>query len=334
MRNYKIIGAFIALTVILSGCAQTEFDAMQVDSSASGWTTTHTISQFIATYASDKGDIFPVRPNSGTSNLFSVDTIPRGGSPIVITGTVVSEDVAGNIYKTMVIQDPATGDALKISIDAGSMTGIYPIGQSISIKCNGLAIGKYGDLLQLGIVFYNKDDLKPAKSGYEPGRIPYSLFMTLVKPNGLPEPNKVRVDTMTIADIKSSPIPRSLHSKIVCIKNVKFNGYGEVEFNYMKLSTAQAFFGLPKPTYTGVPVSREIEDAAGNKIYISTSEFSKFASKPLPSSTYVGNVTAIIGWFRDKEGTAQYPNPGGWQLTIRSLNDLGKGFEAYQTTIK
>lgn len=333
MKKYKKISAFIVLAALLIGCNKVEFDDMKTDISKCP-PATHTISQFMAAYASDKGDIFPVRTNSGTSNLFSVDTIPQAGNPIIITGRVISEDIAGNIYKNIIIQDTITGDALKMSVDVGSLTGVFPLGQLISIKCNGLAIGKYGDSYQLGIVYYNKDDLKPAKSGYEPGRIPYSLFSTIAKAYGMPEPNKVKVDTMTIADIKSSLVPRSLHSRIVCIKNVKFNGYGEVEFKNIKLSNTQLFFGLPKPTFTGVPVSREIEDANGNKIFISTSEFSKFASKPLPNSNLSGNVTAIIGWFRDQEGTTTFPKPGGWQLTIRSLNDLGKGFETYQATIK
>lgn len=328
MKNNKIIVAFIALSTLLTSCNKTEYADLKL-SYSSKWTTTHTISQFIATYASEKGDIFPVRPNSGLANLFSVDTIPSKGDSIVISGTVISEDVAGNIYKNIVIQDPLTGDALKMSVDVGSLTGLYPIGQTISIKCNGLAIGKYGDSYQLGIVFYNKDDLKPAKSGYEPGRIPYSLFSTIVQANGMPKPQIVHIDTMTIAQIKSFPTPRSLHARLVCIRDVKFNGYGEIEFNYGKLTAAQSYFGLPKPKFTGVPISRELEDANGGKIYVSTSEFSAFASKPLPSSSIVGDVTVIVGWYRDKEGTTQFPNPGGWQLTLRSLSDLGKGFEAY-----
>jgi len=319
MKNYKIIGAFIALTAMLSSCAQTEFDAMQMENPVK-WTTTHSISQFIAAYASDKGDAFPVRPNSGTANLYSADTIPRSGAPIVITGRVVSEDVAGNIYKNVVIQDTITGDAIKMSVDAGSMSGIYPIGQLISMKCNGLVIGKYAELLQLGILYYNNDtDTK--KQGYEPGRIPYSFLSTIVQAYGLPQPNKIKVDTMTIAQITASN--KSVHSRLVCIKNAYFTGNEKGT----PLATAAKIFA-PSTNGIGYPQSRDITDGTGT-VAIATSEYAKFAKQALPASTYKGNITAIVGWYHDKSGYV-----GSWQLTIRSLDDLGKGFEEFRATVK
>lgn len=320
MRNLKFLFASI-IAIGLSSCMQTEFDNMELKNDKK-WTTTHTIAEFIAEYATTVGDL-PVRPNSGTANLFSVDTIPRNGDSIVISGVIVSADVEGNVYKNFVIQDTITGDALKVSVDVGSISGILPVGQFISIRCNGLAIGKYGDLLQLGIVYYNIDnDQKKLKEGNEIGRIPYSLFKFKSQIIGLPKPQSIRVDTMTIAQIKASN--KSVHSKLVCIKNVRFNGYGEVNFTYKQLSNTEKFFGLPKPTITGVPISRELQDDNGNKIFVSTSEYARFANKPLPNIDEKGNITVLVGWYRDKD-----TNIGNWQLNIRSLDDLGKGFEAY-----
>jgi hypothetical protein len=316
MKNKKIIGAFIALTAILTSCNQTEFDAPKMENQAK-WTPTHTISDFIKTYASVSGDIFPVRPNSGTANLYSVDTIPMNGDSIVISGRVVSEDIEGNIYKNMVIQDPITGDALKISADAGSLSGIFPIGQIISIKCNGLAIGKYAELYQLGVVYYNVDP-KSEKTGYEPGRIPYSYFATVVQAVGLPEPNKIRVDTMTIAQVLSST--KTIHSKLICIKNAYFTG--KEKGATIPLEANKIF--APSTSGVGYPQSRDITDGTGT-IAIATSEYSQFAKKKLPADTYKGDITAIVGWYHDKASYA-----GSWQLTLRSLNDLGKGFEAYR----
>ena len=110
------------------------------------------------------------------------------------------------------------------------------------------------------------------------------------------------------------------------IKNVKFNGYGEVNFTYKSLSDTEKFFGLPKPNIVGVPISREIEDKNGNKIFVSTSEYARFANKPLPKDNEFGDITVIIGWYRDKA-----INPGNWQLNMRSIEDLGKGFEPYHS---
>jgi hypothetical protein len=310
----------IPLLVAFTACNQMEFEPMDTDANESHFTITHTISEFIAAYASEAGDVFPVRTNSGTAKIFSVDTIPMLGDSIVISGIVVSSDEDGNVYKNLVIQDPLTGAALKVSIDVSGLSAIYPVGQSISIRCNGLVIGKYADLYQLGIIYYN-DDTDTRKKGYEPGRIPYPIFKANVRMTGAPQSSLIKVDTMTIAQIKAST--RTIHSRIVCIKNAKFNGYGEVEFNYKKLLSSELYFGLPKPAIVGVPISREIEDPTG-KMYVSTSEYAKFAGKKLPVSTMSGNIKVIVGWYRDKEA-----NEGTWQLTLVTPKDLGKGFEAY-----
>ena len=326
MRNIKFLFASI-IAITLSACMQTEFDNIEL-SNDKKWTTTHTIAEFIAEFATTVGDL-PVRPNSGTANLFSVDTIPTIGDSIVISGVVISSDIEGNLYKNFIIQDTITGDALKVSVDVGSISGIMPVGQFVSIRCNGLAIGKYGDLLQLGTAYYNNDS-EAGKRGNEIGRIPYSLFKVKSQIIGLPKSQSIKVDTMTIDEIKASN--RSVHSKIVCIKNVKFNGYGEVGFfEYKKLNASELYFGLPKPPLqiTGVPISREIQDDNGNKIYVSTSEYSKFASKPLPNDNEYGNITVIVGWYRDNVTRA-----GNWQLNMRSIEDLGKGFESYHTRQK
>ena len=58
--------------------------------------------------------------------------------------------------------------------------------------------------------------------------------------------------------------------------------------------------------------------------YISTSEYAHFAETFIPKKGSVGTVTAILGWFHDKND-----NYGGkYQLTLRSLDDL-EGFEYY-----
>ena len=81
----------------------------------------------------------------------------------VIEGYVSSSDETGNIYKYIYIQDkpenPTQG--LTISVDAVSTYLNYPQGSKIYIKLKGLAVGKYGNFVQLG-----------AMSGTTFGRIP------------------------------------------------------------------------------------------------------------------------------------------------------------------
>lgn len=321
-KNNLIYMIVLSLVVFFVSC-DNSYDPIQKADGSNAWTATISISELLSQYGSVVGD-YPVRPNSGSAHLFSVDSIPATGPDIIIKGTVVSSDDAGNIYKYIVLQDPETGAALKISIDAGSLSAIMPIGQTIAIKCNGLAIGKYGDLFQLGIVYYN-NNTDANKKGYEIGRIPYSMFLAKTQIIGMPDMANVRVDTMTIAEIQAAG--RSVHSRLVCIQNASFNGYGEVNFTYKKLDLSEMFYGRPKPSITGVPVTREIEDGTG-KMFIATSEYAGFAAKAIPDASYRGDITVIVGWYLDKVRSDDDGN--NWQLTLRSLDDIGAGFEGYK----
>lgn len=316
----------VLLLMFFSACNRTEFDALELKqlSDAERWQTTHTIQQLIDEFSTGESD-YPVRSNSGDKDLFRVDTIRNGGSSVVISGRVVSADVEGNIYKSLYIQEAGTAMGLKISINVSSSSAVFPIGQLIHIKCNGLVIGKYGDVFQLGSLYKNNDS-DTRKQGYEPGRIPYPILKEQVQLDGMPDASKIIVTDMTIVEIKASD--RSVHSKLVRIRNAHFTGYGQVNFNRVLLTSAQRYFGLPKPTITGVPIAREISDGTGT-INIATSEYAKFAVQPLPENTMKGDIIVIVGWYWDNVGSAQYPRVGSWQLTLRSLNDLGTGFEEY-----
>lgn len=67
---------------------------------------------------------------------------------IVIKGQVTTSDAEGNLYRTMYIQDSTAGIELKMG-----KTGLYNMykqGQWIYVKCQGLALGAYGRMVQLG----------------------------------------------------------------------------------------------------------------------------------------------------------------------------------------
>ncbi|MDD5185751.1 MAG: DUF5689 domain-containing protein, partial [Paludibacter sp.] len=143
MKNKKITGAFIALVALLSGCAQTEFNPISPDLlMGEKWVTTYTIGQLQTDFLKSSG-------------LFVADSI-GSANDIIINGIVTSSDNEGNIYKYIVVQEEgANGNAMKISIDAGSRSGIYPLGQRVSVRCNDLFIGRYAQGPQMGVYYYN-----------------------------------------------------------------------------------------------------------------------------------------------------------------------------------
>ena len=151
--------------------------------------------------------------------LFSINYVDTE-SDLYIRGRIITTDVSGNIYKYLVIQDTQTGDALKVSVDAGSLSGTLPMGQEIAIKCNGLALGRYADMVQLGVESFNDEKMR-----VEPGRVPYPYFSERMQLIGTPDVSKIVVDTITIKELLASD--STIHSKLVCIKNVHFTGLGD-----------------------------------------------------------------------------------------------------------
>ena len=290
---------------------------------------THSIDSLIKEFGSLKGDMFPVRTNSGDKGLFSVDTIPSVatyGSEIIIAGRVISDDSQGSFYKTLVIQDiKKPMYALKISVVASAIGGWYPLGSVVSIRCNGLALGKYADMFQLGISYFN-----PNNPGYEPGRMPLPMFQVRAKVHSLPEFDKIVIDTVTIAelntiknDLVQNDTTRAYHSRIVLIRDVYFTGQGwervQGVAKPVDLSEANKIFA-PTTNGIGYPQSRVISDGTDVAV-IATSEYARFCNVKLPPPSYKGNIIAIIAYYNDRYGnTPEGQNPV--QLTLRSLEDL------------
>ncbi len=246
--------------------------------------------------------------------LFSINKIETE-SDLYIRGRVVTTDESGNIYKYLVMQDTETGDALKVSIDAGSLSGAIPMGQEIVINCKGLVLGRYADMAQLGVDAFNDEKLR-----VEPGRIPYPYFMERMYYVGTPDVSKIIVREMTLAELNAGINDSTLYGQLVRIRNVHFTGLGD---EGEKLKEADKIFAPStfNGTYNvGYPQARQIADAKGNVAYISTSEYARFAEMRIPESDDWGDVVAIIGYYKDKADRA-----GELQLTIRTLADL-EGF--------
>ena len=67
----------------------------------------------------------------------------------IIGGQVISDDRAGNIYRSLYIQD-ATG-AIELKIGKSAMYNDYKLGQWVYVICKGLSLGNYNGMLQLGL---------------------------------------------------------------------------------------------------------------------------------------------------------------------------------------
>lgn len=342
MKQLKYIGAVLLALTMFTACEK-EFDAVPEEiatvpeGSAEAWAQTVTIKELIENFDTKEG-------------LFTIDTIDSP-EDIVVRGRIITDDRAGNVYKYFVIQSLEDDHTcLKVSVDAGSLSGMLPIGQVVAIRCNGLVLGRYAEAPQLGVRGYRNDN----KIREEPGRIPYTLAMKHIQKIGNPDPSKIVVEEMTLKQI--TELDKYGYFKIVKIKNAYFTGYfyNDQKQKLEKLNdevvpfptdgqgvtTALAKYAL-NPTFApatydsskkyniGFPRSREIADDSGNttSISISTSEYARFADHRLPvfGSDNRGDITAIVGWFKDNEA-----DDGSWQLTIRSLDKPFADLEGFE----
>ncbi|MBQ2291271.1 MAG: hypothetical protein II248_03825 [Paludibacteraceae bacterium] len=309
-----------------------------------------TLQEFKDTYMTEKGNylsdtsLYRTRATKdGVNYLFSIDTISKSEKPIYIRGRITTDDQGGNFYKSLCIQQIVDGkqQALRLSVDLGSANGLYQIGQEILIRVDGLAIGRYANQPQLCMPSYNNNiyaNNAEQKIGWAPGRIPAAIFKARTYCIGLPDMNKLVYDELNIKDFTSIlnlQEARNWDAKLVRIKNVHYTGYYFTTSGTAKCTTGDpeddtnANVFAPTTTNIGYPQTRIIEDAAGNKTGISSSEYAKFAHFYLPGAdqngidnckNYVGDVEGILGFYNDN---AKYdPAYDDWSITIRDLDDL------------
>ncbi len=310
-----------------------------------------TIEEFKAAYMTEEGnycmpDLYRKRSKAGDYYLFSIDTIPVSDTPIYIRGRVTTDDYAGNFYKTLCIQqvfvngNDTTQQALRLSVDAGSIGGLYQLGQEILIRVDGLAIGRYANQPQLCLPSYNNNiyaNKAEEKVGWASGRIPIAIFKARTQCIGLPDQSKLYYETLNITDynhILNLEEARSFDAKLVRIKDVHFTGqyydYGvPKDCSTDDPETDQnANVFAPTTNNMNFPQARVFYDQNDNYSAVSTSEYAKYAHFYLPADNYWGNVVGILGFYYDNglkyNGRYESDRPAkdDWTISIRSVDDL------------
>lgn len=176
---------------------------------------------------------------------------------LIIKAMVTGNDISGNIYKQLYIQDETA--AINLGVDQNSMYTTFRAGQEVFINLKGLSMVKYGSELQIGF------------SGTNANRIAWEIFKEHTKVNGWPN-----AANLTPLEVDLSKLDASMVNKLVIIKNVRFNNGG-----------VNAFAG---GTAT---VSEVVKDANGKTLDVRNSNFSSFAKDILPKGN--GTLVGILG---------------------------------------
>ena len=343
----------------------------------------YTLNEFQEEFMTEKG-VFPdslyrSRSTDGKNGifLFAIDTIKTDTIGIYIRGRVTTDDFAGNFYKSMVIQQAiswtlpgSTVDLrqqnLRISVDMGSLGGMFQIGQEILIRCNGLAIGRYANQPQLCVPTYNNNIYASSanqKVGWAPGRIPSAKFRNAVKMIGMPDQSKLVYDECSLKDLRTArgldfakvtatPADmkkvRLLDGRLVRVTKIHFTGeYFEQDGSTKDCvyahpdSVKEANVFAPTTKNVGYPQSRVISNQANNQsICVSNSEYCKFSNFFLPGAkadstqavtdckNWYGSVTGILGWYFDNAAYwSQLSGTNGKEWSITPRGIPGLGIE-------
>ncbi len=230
-------------------------------------------------------------PNTSIADLkkryvevYSNSKVEKIEDNIIIEGVVVADDEAGNIYKSLYIND-GTG-VIIISVNTTGLYGFTPVGQKIAVDCKGLYIGGYGGLAQVGAINSGKI-----------GRMPEFIWKDHVKSIDQPSPDYPELIPVEIdaAWLKS-------HSKDEAPYLVKLTGVtiaeADGELPYAPEDEADA----------GNGVNRTLK-VEGTKLPFRISSYSNFAKEAMPYGKI--NLVGVLTRYNSD-----------WQFTVRTNRDI------------
>lgn len=220
-------------------------------------------------------------------NVFaSTDQNKQIDEDIMIKGRITGNDVGGNIYKQVTLQD--TTAAIIIAINEGGLNGYLAEGSEILVDLKGLYIGGYRKQPEIGAPY----------NGTSIGRMQKDIWAKHFKILGSPDASLIQpVDFDTIQDKMEANC-----AKLVTLKDVKF-----------KEADGKSTFSTG--TSIGNAVNQELE-GYGSKVVIRTSTYADFAAMTLPYDSEAKKKLKC-----DITGIATRYN-STWQILIRKTSDI------------
>ena len=212
------------------------------------------------------------------------------GKDLKIKGRVLGNDIEGNIYSKVVIDD-GTG-AIIISVGVGGLFAYLPVGQEILVDLSKLWIGTYGYQPQLGVYYISS----AGKTSV--GRISRALWNQSFKLLGAPDASKIKPIEFDVSKVKDSNYMSENVGRLMVIRDVKMIKGG----NGVWAAEADA-------SGTQTEVNQSISGLKG--IYVRTSTYADFANSPIPEGTL--DITGIF---------TRYGSD--WQIYLRTESDVVK----------
>lgn len=230
-----------------------------------------------------------------------------------IKGIVTGNDIEGNIYSQISIQDDSDKPGIIISVAQGGLSGQLQIGQEVLINVGGLYYGAYRSQPQLGVNYHDT-----SKDQYYPSRISRADWQNRFKVIGKPDASKIKVqvfstnpDTsngeLNVADLLDADVAYKYAGCLVTLKGVEFAmGDGK---------TTLAPEDEGKTLGYGVTRYFKGYDKTNKQIGIRTSCYADFAANLVPQG--VVDVTGVLSCYKS---SAKYNHTV--QLALRRFSDI------------
>lgn len=220
---------------------------------------------------------------------------------MMIKAVVTGNDVSGNIYNQVSVQD-ASG-AIIIAINGSGLSGYLPVGQEILVNLKGLYIGSYKKLPQIGGVNTKLSDGSLGMGKIE--RAIWNEHFKILNP-GEADASTVVPEEFDLTKLTDPAYMDANVGKLMTLKKVKF------------ASANGKNVWAPDDTNT----SLELIDAETgkrinkNNLVVRNSGYSKFANEVVPQGVF--DITGIF---------TRYNNT--WQIVLRNTDDLKSVVLAY-----
>ena len=271
--HYYIIIAFAC--AIFTGCMDNDWDIPGTDGSEFGnqaitETNLMTIAQLKQKFASV---IY-----NGSYEKFTV--------PTQIKGVVTGNDIEGNIYNQIAIED-GTGSII-ICIAQGGMFGQLQVGREIIVELQDLYIGSYGQQPEIGTPYTNKNGRTYVS------RMSRTLWQSHFKMLNMKSTSPIEFDKTMLGNVDYM---KENCGRLMTIKGVRFQGGGK------------KVFAADKDKDAANSVNRSLIGISSNQLVVRTSTYADFANKTLPQGEV--DITGIF---------TRYNNT--WQVLIREESDI------------
>ena len=296
MNTFKKIGAgilsLVLATTVLTGCQ--DYDAPNLEAPIAKDQANTTILELKQTFWQDETNYIWGTEQKENATPVAIPA-REDGSHYIIKGTVVSSDEAGNVFKSLIIQDETA--ALAMSINSYNLYLKYRRGQEVVIDVTGMYIGKYNGLLQLGAPEWYANG-----NAWEASFMAPETFTNHVELNGWP--NIAAIDTVEVNTFGELTTDldglMKWQSQLVKLNNVSFVNGGVETYS----------------EYHSSGVNQSIMDSEGNSLIVRTSGYSNFWNQTLPAGNFdlvcIASYYGTTGWqliMIDAEGVMNLGNP-------------------------